>query len=82
MATRKDAGKYKLTLSLEPAFARKFAAFSGFTGEDMSEIATRAIKRELRGFQVRRTDPGDDQADGSETPAVRLARPDDQREAG
>ena len=83
MASMKDVQKYKLTLSLDLNFARKFAAFAGFTGEDMSAIASRAIRKEMKGFQVGRTDVGDDQAEGQDSSLVRLAvRGEEQRDAG
>ena len=82
MATGKEVSKYKLTLSLDGQFARKFAAFSGWTGEDMSTIATRAIRKEMRGFQVRRTDSPDDTAESSEATVSLTMRVEPQREAG
>ena len=82
MATGKEVCKYKLTLSLDGQFARKFAAFAGFTGEDMSSIATRAIRREMKGFQVRRTDASDDSAESSEATVSLTMRVEPQREAG
>lgn len=82
MSVNKSAEKYKLTLSLDQDFARKFAAFSGFTGEDMSTIATRAIKREMKGFQVRRTELRSDQTDQADESAVRLVVRDEERQAG
>jgi hypothetical protein len=78
----KTTAKYKLTLSLDHDFARRFAAYSGLLGEDQSDIATRALRREMRGFSCRRVVEGDVEADGPEGPAVRLARSEDQREAG
>lgn len=81
MSGSKSTEKYKLTLSLDRDFARRFAAFSGFTGEDMSEIATRAIKRELKGFQVRRTEVRSDQTDEDEGNSLRLSVRSEDREA-
>jgi hypothetical protein len=82
MGKGKDAQKYKLTLSIDSDFARRFAAFAGFLGQDQSEIATRAIRREMRGFSISHRVGDDGQADAPEGTAVRLARPDGGREAG
>jgi hypothetical protein len=81
MATRKDVSKYKLTLSLDSDFARRFAAYAGFLGLDQSEIATRAIRREMRGFSISHKVGSDDQGDQTEGPTVRMVRP-GEREAG
>jgi hypothetical protein len=82
MAKPTETHKYKLTLSIDHQVARKFAAFCAFKGEDQSAIVTRAVKREMRGFQVRCTEVGDDQTEPSNESSVRLSvRLEDQREA-
>jgi len=78
----KPAPKYKLTLSIDHDFARRFDAYSAFIGEDMSDVAVRALKREMRGFSVSRKAVEDEQAEHAESATVRMARPGEQREAG
>ena len=77
----KPAAKYKLTLTLDHELARRFAAYAGFLGEDQSAIVSRAIRRELKGFSIRRVIEVDDQADAQDGQPVRLARPSDHRES-
>jgi hypothetical protein len=69
-------GKYKLTLSIDVAFARRFAAYAAFAGEDMSDVAVRALKVEMKGFTIGRRGQSEGEADGPEGGAVRLARTD------
>ena len=50
--TVKPEPKYKLTISLDPPLARRFASYCGLMGRDQSDVAAEAFRTQLRGFVV------------------------------
>lgn len=80
--SKQTGGKYKLTLSVDHEFARRFGAFAHFIDEDMSEIVVRAVRREMKGFRISRTVEGEGESDAPDGATVRMSRQAESREAG
>jgi hypothetical protein len=74
--------KHKLTLSIDREFCLRFAAYAASRGEDMSDVAARALKVEMKGFSIRHRNDPDVESEANDGGTVRMDRRTEDREAG